>query len=308
MLGGGFLKVLVTGGAGFIGSHIVDMLIECGYEVCIVDDLSHGTRKNINKKAKFYEMDIRNENINDIFFDEKAEILIHHAAQVSVINSINDPCRDASINIVGTLNLLEAARKNKVRKVIYSNSAAIFGEPEYLPIDEEHPFNMNCGYGVTKHTIEHYLKVYKELYGIDFISLRYSNVYGPRQDTGGEGGVVAIFCERMLKDNTPVIYGDGYQTRDFIYVKDISRANLVAINSNKSGVFNVCTGNKLAINELYNKINILLNKSIEPVYEKERPGEIRHSFMSYNKIYNELGWKPKYDIDQGLKETINYFS
>jgi UDP-glucose 4-epimerase len=301
------LKVLVTGGAGFIGSNIVDILIENGHEVCIIDNLSHSKRNNINDKAKLYKMDIRDKNVVRVFSVEKPEILIHHAAQISVTNSINDPCNDASINIIGSLNLLEAAKETKVKKIIYPTSAAIFGEPDYLPIDENHPLNMNCGYGVSKHTVEHYLKIYKAIYGIDYISLIYSNVYGPRQDTGGEGGVVAIFCEKILSGIRPVIYGSGNQTRDFVYVKDVAKANLAAMNSKKTGVFNVCNGNRLSINELFNKINFLLNKDVEPIYEQERTGEIRHSCMSYKKISNEIGWEPDFDIHKGLEETLNYY-
>ncbi|MDD3225192.1 MAG: GDP-mannose 4,6-dehydratase [Clostridium sp.] len=301
------MKVLITGGAGFIGSQVADLLIDNGYEVCIIDSLVHGNTKNVNSRAKFYKADIRDKEIFDIFKNEKPDFVIHNAAQISVPNSIDDPIEDASINIIGSINVLEAARMAGVKKVVYPASAAIFGEPRYLPIDEDHPLEMLSGYGVTKHTVEHYLKVYKSMYNIDYISLRCANIYGPRQDSSGEGGVVAIFCEKMLKDEIPSIYGDGDQVRDFVYVKDVAKAFLMAIKSNKNGIYNVATNTKLTINELYKTINKILNKDIKCVYKEERKGDIRESYMSFDKIKSEFGWKPEIDITQGLKETIDYY-
>lgn len=302
------MNVLVTGGAGFIGSHIVDLLIENDYKVSIIDNLSHGKKENINPKAVFYEMDIRYEDIQEIFQREKPEFVIHNAAQISVPNSIIDPINDASINIMGTINVLEAARKVNVKKIIYPASAAIFGEPSYLPIDEAHPLEMLSGYGVTKHTVEHYLKVYKSLYNIDYISLRCSNVYGPRQDYSGEGGVVAIFCEKLLNDEKPFIYGDGYQIRDFVFVKDVAKAYLMAIESKVNGIFNVCTNSKVTVNELLSTINNILHKDITAIYTHSRDGDIRDSYMSYDKINKVIGWKPEKTLIEGIKETLNYYN
>jgi UDP-glucose 4-epimerase len=301
------MKVLITGGAGFIGSHILDLLIEKGYEVCIIDSMIHGKSKNINPKAVLYKIDIRNEKVLEIFEKEKPEIVIHNAAQISVPHSVEDPINDASINIMGTLNILEAARKSGVKKIIYPASAAIFGNPEYLPIDEKHPLEMLCGYGVTKHTVEHYLKIYKDLYNIDYVCLRYSNVYGPRQDASGEGGVVAIFCEKMLKGESPFIYGDGEQIRDFIYVKDVARSNIMAIESNISGIYNVSTNEKVTISDLFDLVNKALGKHIQAMYTSERKGDIRNSYMTYERINRDLGWKPTYTLIDGLKETIEYY-
>lgn len=301
------MKILITGGAGFIGSNITDLLVSKGYEVVIIDDLSHGKKRNINPKAKFYQCDIRSADILEIFKNEKPQVLIHEAAQISVPNSVNDPINDASINIIGTLNLLEACRKTGVKRVIYPASAAIFGEPEYLPIDENHPLNMTSGYGVTKHTVEHYLKVYKSLYNIDFVALRYSNVYGPRQDSSGEGGVVAIFCEKLIKGETPYIYGDGEQIRDFVYVKDVAKANLMAITSGDNEIFNVSTNFMITVNDLLKVINSALGKEIKAVYAEERPGDIRNSYMRYDKIKETLGWTPDYNLKRGIKETIEYY-
>ena len=306
-LWGYFMRFLVTGGAGFIASHICDQLINFGHEVCIIDSMIHGSESNVNNSKELYKMDIRDPEIINVFKDFKPEIVFHYAAQISVPNSIINPIEDASVNILGTLNVLEASRRTGVKKIIYPASAAIFGEPEYLPIDEEHPLNMLSGYGASKHTVEHYLKIYKSLCNIDYIVLRYSNVYGPRQDSSGEGGVISIFTEKIINNEQPYIYGDGEQIRDFVYVKDVARANMVAIRSNNCGIYNVCSGNKTTVNELLNNINRVAGKNIIPVYAAQREGDIKNSYMTYSKIKNELGWEPEYDILQGLTETFKFF-
>lgn len=298
------MKVLVTGGAGFIGSHIVDLLIEKGYEVVVIDNLSHGKLENINLKASFYNVDIRDKLISHIFIKERPDYVIHEASQINVSNSIKDPISDAEINIIGAINILEACKENKVRKIIYPASAAIFGDPEYLPIDEQHPLNMLSPYGVSKHTVEHYLKVYNKLYGIDYVSIRCSNVYGPRQDASGEGGVVSIFCDRMIKGERPIIFGDGEQIRDFIYVKDVVKATLIAMESNKNGIFNVCSETKISINMLVSIINKLINKNLEPIYIQDKKGDIRNSHMTYGKFLKHLNWKPIYDLETGIVEVF----
>lgn len=296
------MKVLVTGGAGFIGSHTVDMLINKNYEVCIIDNMSHGRKENINSKAKFYNMDIRDSKIIDIFKKERPYYVIHEAAQISVSNSITNPIEDAEINILGTINILEACRTVGVKKIIYPASAAIFGEPKYLPIDEKHPLDMISPYGVSKHTVTHYLNVYKELYGIEYVCLIYSNVYGPRQDPSGEGGVVAIFCDKLMRNERPIIYGDGEQIRDFIYVKDVARVNILALELNKSGIYNVCTKTKTSINELLKSIENNFSLDVKPIYTKARPGDIRESYMTYDRIYGELGWKPEFKLNDGISK------
>ncbi|HEY5588330.1 MAG TPA: NAD-dependent epimerase/dehydratase family protein [Candidatus Paceibacterota bacterium] len=302
------MRILVTGGAGFIGSHIVDELIYLGNEVCIVDSMVHGDEKSINSLAILYKIDIRDEKLVKVFEVFKPEVVIHNAAQISVSKSLQDPLEDASINILGSINVFEACRKVGVKKIIYPASAAIFGQPQYLPIDEQHPLDMISNYGVTKHTVEHYLKVYKTLYNLDYVVLRYSNVYGPRQDASGEGGVVAIFCEKIINGLTPLIFGDGEQIRDFVYVKDVVKANILAINYKKNGIFNVCNGNKTTVNELLKVINKVLSKNIKPIYTDERIGDIKNSYMSYQKIKNEVNWEPKYDILCGIKETIEFLN
>ena len=305
--GGVLMKIIVTGGAGFIGSHIVDLLIAKGHDVSIIDSLVHGNKVNLNLNAKFYEIDINDEKIIDIFQAEKPDVLIHEAAQISVPKSIEYPIYDARVNILGTINLLEACRKSGVSKVIYPASAAIFGEPKYLPIDENHPLDMMSGYGVSKHTVEHYLAVYSKLYGLKYTVLRYANVFGPRQDSTGEGGVVAVFCEKLLQGITPYIYGDGEQTRDFVFVKDVASANVMAALNCDNTIFNVCTGIKISVNELLLHMNRIIGQLISPVYMPEREGDIKHSYMTYKKINALLGWHPMHSIEDGLRETFEYY-
>lgn len=302
------MKVMVTGGAGFIGSHIVDLLIENGHEVIVVDSLVHGKKENINKYAKFYCKDICDENIWEVFEKEKPEVVIHEAAQINVVKSIENPVFDANINIIGTLNILECCKRFGVKKIIYPSSAASFGEPEYLPMDEKHPLKMISGYGVSKHTVEHYLDVYKKLYELDYVVLRYANVYGPRQDSTGDGGIVSIFAEKMIRDESPFIFGDGTNTRDFVFVKDVAKANYMAMLTDNVGIYNVSTNTKISINELFKHLNDMLSKNLKPIYTTDRIGDIMHSYMSFEKIYEDLGWKPAYDIVTGLTETIEYYS
>lgn len=301
------MRILVTGGAGFIGSHIVDLFIDSGHEVAIIDSMSHGKETNVNGQAKFYNADIRDKAIHSIFKGFKPEVLCHQAAQIKVPVSVKDPISDADINILGTINLLEACRESGVRKVIYPASAAIFGNPEYLPIDENHPLNMISGYGVSKHTVEHYLKVYSELYGIKYTVLRYANVYGPRQDSSGEGGVVAIFSEKFNRGENVEIFGDGEQSRDFVYVGDVAAANLAALSNLDNGIFNVCTNSRISVNGLFNLFKELTDKDIIPIYRQPREGDILHSYMSYDKINMECGWMPKIDMREGLKTTLEYY-
>lgn len=301
------MKVLVTGGAGFIGSHIVDSLIENGYEVCVVDNLSRGNRKNVNSRAGFYEKDIRDNDLIHIFKDEKPDFVIHEAAQIYVSDSVKNPIEDAEINVTGSINVLEACRQTGIKKILYPASTAIFGEPQYLPVDEDHPLDMISPYGVSKHTVEHYLGVYNKLYGIEYNVLRYSNVYGPRQDSSGEGGVVAIFCDALTHGKSPFIFGDGNQTRDFVYVKDVVNANLMALKSSLSGIYNVCTNTEISVNALFDCIRNIINPDIKPIYKDKRPGDIENSCMTYDKIKKDMNWSPKYTLQEGIKETVEYY-
>lgn len=298
------MRILVTGGAGFIGSHIVDLLIKEGHDVFVIDNLSHGKIENINKNARFFNVDIRSEDTKKVFSEVKPDVVYHEAAQISVADSVKDPFKDAQINILGTINILENCKNFNVKKVIYPASAAIFGEPKYLPIDEKHELNMISPYGVTKHTVEHYLKVYNKLYGINYTVLRYSNVYGKRQDSSGEGGVIAIFIHKLLNGETPVIYGDGNQSRDFVYVKDVAAANLIALNGLDNDIYNVSTNTKISINSLLNVIENILKRNVEPEYKSERDGDIKDSYMSYKKLNMCCGWKPNYDLKCGIVDML----
>ncbi|MGB9877254.1 MAG: SDR family oxidoreductase [bacterium] len=303
------MRILITGGAGFIGSHIVDAYIDLGHSVTIVDDLSTGLEENINPKAKFYKLDIRDfQGLREIFQKEKPEIVNHHAAQIDVRKSLRDFLFDADVNIIGSLNLLKLSLDYGVKKFIFaSTGGAIYGEPLYLPADEKHPALPLSPYGAAKLAIEHYLYVFQQNFSLPFVALRYANVYGPRQNPLGEAGVVAIFTDKMVKGERPTIFGDGEQTRDFVYIKDVVSANILALERDKVGIFNIGTGKRTSVNEVFQKIKQALGKEMEPIYAEERKGEVRHIALDYSLAEKELGWRPKYDIDSGLKETIDFY-
>lgn len=303
------MKILVTGGAGFIASHIVDKLISFGHKIVIIDNLSTGKSENINKQAIFYFSDINDiDRLKVIFKVEKPEVVIHHAAQISVQTSIKYPVLDENTNIQGTISLLECCKEFKVRKIIYSSSAAVYGEPQYLPLDENHPIQPMSFYGISKYTPEIYIKMYSALYGIKYTIFRYSNVYGIRQDAKGEGGVVSIFIDKLLHDEPVIIYGDGEQSRDFVYVKDIAEANSLALIKSDNCTLNLSSNQCISINNLFIKINNIFDKKVSPIYEEKRDGDIRHSYMKNDEAKKILGWSPKYILEQGLKETVNYYA
>ncbi|TXK76899.1 NAD-dependent epimerase/dehydratase family protein [Paenibacillus sp. N3.4] len=302
------MKILVTGGAGFIASHIVDALIELQHEVAIVDNFSTGKEAFVNAKAILYKKDILDAELSLVFRDFSPEIVIHHAAQIDVQTSMRNPSRDAEINIIGTIKLLEACRNSGVRKIIYASSAAVYGDPAYLPVDESHPIAPLSSYGISKHTPEQYLKVFSDLYSLDYTILRYANVYGGRQDPKGEGGVVSIFLEKMLQGLQPVIFGDGEQTRDFIYVKDIARANIAALHSGSKCIYNISCNLQTSINELYNRLALLSNYRDNPIYKVGRSGDIIHSCLDNSAALRDLQWEPIYTLVHGLKETFDYYS
>lgn len=302
------MEVLVTGGAGFIGSNIVDGLINEGHKVIIVDNLSSGKKENLNKEAIFYQLDIRTQELGKIFKEHNITHVIHHAAQIDVQQSIKDPLFDAKNNILGTINLLERARKHEVKKIIYASSAAVYGEPDYLPIDEKHQIKAMSPYGITKHTPEHYIKMYNELYDLKYTIFRYANAYGPRQDPKGEGGVVSIFVDKMLAEERPVIFGDGKQTRDFIHVFDIVKANLLALEMGDNILVNISTESRDSVNNLVEYLNLILPYDLEAIYEEARKGDILHSSLANRKAKKILGWKPNYDFKAGLKQTLDYYS
>ncbi len=301
------IKCLVTGGAGFIGSYITDFLINKGYEVVIIDNLSTGKKENVNKNSKFYEVDITND-INWIFQQEKPDIVIHTAAQVMVRTSIENPLFDAKINILGTINVLEGCRKNKVKKIIYtSTGGARVGEPEYLPVDEKHFLNPSSPYGISKHTAEHYIQIYNKLYDLDYLIYCFGNVYGPRDDPKCNR-VTSIFAYQMLKGQIPVIFGDGNQTRDFIYVLDL--AEFIVNNLEKKPkhkLFHLANGEKISVNEIFQILKKLIGFKGEPNYVNEIKGEVRNIVLDTTLVQKELGWKPTYSFEDGLNEVVEWF-
>ncbi|MGH4139625.1 NAD-dependent epimerase/dehydratase family protein [Clostridium sp.] len=302
------MRVLVTGGAGFIASHIVDELIELDYDVFIVDNLSAGNERNINQKAKFYKCDITEiDTLKLVFKEERPEVVIHHAAQIDIQTSLKKPVFDAENNIVGTINILECCREFGVRKLIYPSSAAVYGEPKYLPVNEKHPVDPISFYGISKHTPEHYIKVYAQLYGFNYTIFRYANVYGLRQDPKGEGGVVSIFVDKLLNNETPFIFGDGEQTRDFIYVKDIARANIFALQKGDNEIMNISTNKEITVNELFKVMKNISGSKVDVIYKEERKGDILHSYLDNRRAKEKLDWKVEFSMEEGITETIEYY-
>jgi UDP-glucose 4-epimerase len=302
------MKVLVTGGAGFIGSHVVDAFLAAGHDVVVVDNLSSGRKSNLNPRARFYQVDIRDTALAEVFERERPELVDHHAAQMDVRKSVADPLYDADVNVRGTIHLLECARRYGVRKVVYiSTGGAVYGEPQYLPCDEAHPINPVCQYGVSKHVGEHYLYVYRELYGLDYAVLRYPNVYGPRQDPHGEAGVVAIFSGQMLAGRPVTIFGSGEQERDFVYVTDCARANLLASGEGSQGIFNIGCGVGTSVNLLFSELQSIIGYSRQASFGPAKPGETFKIYLDSSRALAELDWAPTVSLTDGLRQTVDYF-
>jgi UDP-glucose 4-epimerase len=303
------MKVLVTGGAGFIASHVVDLYLAEGYEVAVVDNLSSGRRSNLNPAAKFYEVDIRSSNLAEVFEKERPDFVNHHAAQVDVRRSVAEPLFDADVNIRGSINVLECARQAGVKKVVYiSTGGAVYGEPEYLPCDEKHPINPICPYGASKHTVEHYLFMYKANYGLNYAILRYSNVYGPRQNPHGEAGVVAIFAGQMLTGKPVLINGDGEQLRDYVYVGDCARANVLVLTvENPDPVYNLASGKAASVNDVFRALKIITGYPREAAHGPAKLGETRHIYLNIDKAQRELGWRPQVSLEEGLQRVAEHF-
>jgi len=302
------VKVLITGGAGFIGSNVADGLIAEGYEVVIVDDLSNGRKENIHEKAKFYKTDIRDSRLEDVFKAERPDMVIHNAAQLSVRVSVEEPLLDADINIIGGLNLINICNKYEVKKIIFASSGGtVYGEQKVFPADESHPMAPISPYGVAKLTTEHYLYYYLRIYGLEYIALRYANIYGPRQDPYGEAGVVAIFSNMMLAGETPLINGDGLQTRDYVYVGDVVRVNIDAIKSDFVGPVNIGTGIETDVMALFNILKSASGSDIEEKHGPAKTGEQMRSVLDNSLAGKVLGWKPEVSIEDGLKLTYKWF-
>ena len=301
-------KILVTGGAGFIGSNVSDKFISLGHKVVIVDNLSTGFKENVHPKAKFYKADINSKKIEQVFKDEKPEILCHHAAQIDVRKSVADPIFDAKVNIEGTLNLLNNCVKYKTKKVIFaSTGGALYGEQDYFPADENHPERPLSPYGIAKLAIEKYLYFFRVSYGLNYVSLRYANVYGPRQNPWGEAGVVAIFTQKLLSREKAIINGDGKQTRDYVYVKDVVDANLLALDYPESDFFNIGTGIETNVNTIFRLLKKEIGSKQKEFHGPKKPGEQRRSVLDCSKAKKMLGWSPKCYLEKGMEGTVGYF-
>lgn len=306
------MKVLLTGGAGFIGSHVADAYLQAGHQVVVLDNLSSGNLKNLPGKVKLYLADIGSPEVEKIFRIEEPEIVNHHAAQISVTVSARDPLVDARVNALGLLNLLEAARLHPVKKIIFSSTGgAIYGEAELMPTPEDYPPQPLSPYGIHKWLGEQYLRFYSHQYRLPYTVLRYANVYGPRQNAEGEAGVVAIFVNQLIRGETPTIFAypeekDG-MTRDYVYVQDVARANLLAAEKGTGEVINVGTGVSTATGALYREICTFFKNPPEAKRDKARPGDLRQSRLDVGKAKRVLGWQPSVDLHEGLARTVEYF-
>jgi UDP-glucose 4-epimerase len=302
------MRILVTGGAGFIGSHVVDAYVQVGHDVFVVDNLSTGKRENLPPQARFLHADIQDPTVRQLIVTEKIEVVNHHAAQMDVRRSVVDPLYDARVNILGMLNVLEGAREAKVKKFVFAASGGtVYGEQEVFPASEEHPTRPICPYGVSKRAGEHYLYFYNVEYGLPYVALRYANVYGPRQDPHGEAGVVAIFTQRLLADEQPVINGDGQQTRDYVFVGDVAQANLAALQVGYSGPLNIGTSVETTVSQLFGSLRHLTGSSVPEVHGPAKPGEQRRSVLAWSRAAQVLHWRPSVGLEDGLQQTVAYF-
>jgi UDP-glucose 4-epimerase len=302
------MKIVVTGGAGFIGSHIVDAYVAAGHQVIVIDDLSSGRREQVHPAADLVEMDLNAPELVDLLQAERPDVINHHAANASVAVSVRRPIFDARQNILATVNLLLAAQRAGVGKLIYiSSGGAMYGDPVYLPMDEEHPSNPISPYALSKHTGERYVRLFGIEHSLSWTSLRYANVYGPRQDPLGEAGVISIFCQDLLEGREPEIHWDGEQSRDFVYVGDCARANLLALQGGDGQAYNVGTGVGTSINTLFRTLLGVTGRSVEPRRGPRRGGDVRHSYLDCSKIRRDLGWQAEVDLRQGLAATWEHF-
>jgi len=303
------MRVLVTGGAGFIGSHVVDACLAAGHQVAVVDDLSTGKVANLNPAVQLYQVDIRHSNkLGNVFDSFKPEAICHLAAKANVRESMAKPTLYAEVNIIGSLNLLEMARSHGCTKIVYASTAgAVYGEPEYLPVDENHPINPLDPYGASKHHVEHYLYQYRRNYGLDYTILRFPNVYGPRQDPYGEAGVVAIFTLAMLQGRQPVIYGSGEQERDFVYVGDIAQANVLALTAGSGEIYNLGSGVGISVNAIFHLLREITHSSCSEEHGPAKAGEVFKIFINATKAHNGLGWSCTVPLQEGLENTVEYF-
>jgi len=302
------MKVLVTGGAGFVGSHVVECLLRAGHEVVVVDDLRTGRRENLPSGVRLYKLDILDPGVAEVFEQERPQVLSHHAAQASVAVSVRDPEMDARVNVLGTLRLLQHSVRTGVRHFIFaSTGGAIYGEAPEIPCREECPPRPISPYGVHKLCVEHHLLAWRALYGLSYTVLRYANVYGPRQDPEGEAGVVAIFAAAMLAGHRPVIFGDGLHTRDYVYVEDVAEANLRVVERGVEGVYNIGTGIETSTRSLFDLLRDLTGYREEPVYGPPRPGDVRRIALDCRRAEEAFGWRARTPLREGLARTVTWF-
>ncbi len=300
--------MIVTGGAGFLGSHVVGQLLDLGYEVAVIDNLHSGTLGNLYEGVDFYESDISSVSLDNIFESVKPDIVIHLAAQISVQASMHDPVFDARINVEGSLNIIDLCTRYRVGKMIYASSGgAIYGEPEYLPCDEAHPIRPLSNYGVSKFAVENYLFVQNISHGLDYTVLRFGNIYGPRQDPRGEAGVIAIFSQAMLEGRGVTINGDGEQERDFIYVQDAANAVLKGIHGKCGESYNIGIGKGYSINYIYSLLRDQIDYNLDVIYGPAKPGEVFRIYLDNSKAISELEWSPNVSIEEGIKRTVEWF-
>lgn len=301
------MNILVPGGAGFIGSHIVDRLIEQNHRVVVVDDLSTGFRSNVNPKATFYESSILSPELHHIFEKERPQIIYHLAAQMDVRKSVEDPTFDAKTNILGSINLIALATKARIKKFIYaSTGGAVYGEPKKLPVNEDHPVNPVSQYGISKHTVEHYLYLYQTLYGLTYSVMRLANIYGPRQNPHGEAGVTAIFFEQLHTGKTPTIFGDGTKTRDYVYVQDVVDLAMILLEKGHNAIYNVGWGIEVSDYEIFKAVRDALKLTGEPNYSQKRLGEIDRIALDPSKAKTDLNWSPKVPLQEGITHMITF--
>ncbi|MBI5506303.1 MAG: NAD-dependent epimerase/dehydratase family protein [Deltaproteobacteria bacterium] len=303
------MKIVITGGAGFIGSHLADAFLAAGHDVAVIDNLSSGHREQVPAGARFHQADIRSEEAARVVIDEKPDVLCHHAAQMNVRYSVENPVYDAEVNVLGLVRMLEAARVAGTGLVLFSSSGGtVYGEVDVWPTPEGQATVPLCPYGVSKLTGEHYLEYYRSVHGIRYVALRYSNVYGPRQDPHGEAGAVAIFSKLLLRGETGKIYGDGLQTRDYLFVGDVVRANLAAVATPSAcGAINIGTGRETNVVELYDRIRRLVGSQIPPMHVDPKDGEVRRNVLDPTRASQVLGWKPLVTLDEGLAATVDFF-
>jgi UDP-glucose 4-epimerase len=302
------MKILVTGGAGFIGSHLVEALIKAKHQVVVIDNLSTGSKERIEPGARFYQLDIYDSELAEVLRREKPEILYHQAAQTVIARSTADPVFDAQQNILGSLNVIVNSVKHGVKKIVYASSGgAVYGEPQYRPADEKHPVRPLSQYGISKHTVEHYLELYGSQYGLNYTILRYGNVYGTGQNPRAEAGVVAIFTGQMLSGQQPTIFGRGDKTRDYVYVADVVSANMLAMCQGDRSIYNIATCEETSDQEIFDRLARLTGYQVTPRYSPVRPGEINRICLSHRKAREELSWQPRYSLEEGLAETVTYY-